>query len=430
MKLLNYTTSYLAIILLVVISIWAAVFYYSMLDEIYDSIDDGLDNQKGMIISKASQDTSLLYQSEFTEGGYAIKEIGPQGASFTDTYVDTMMFMENEADYEPVRLLRTVFTQNGKYYRLDIITSMVEEDDLSSALLYALLWLYLGLVATILLLNNWLLKRIWKPFYELLRQMSAFRLEQPGPVTPPQTRIDEFKALHQTVENLLESNISSYRSQKEFIENAAHELQTPLAISIGKLEALTQQSQFSEEELALVTSAMDNLQRLVRLNRSLLLISRIHNRQFSTEAAIDLNKVTRNILDDFSDRAAYRNIKITFTETGTCSAEMNEDLAHILVTNLVKNALVHNRESGFIKVEMLDRSLHIQNSGEEKSLDATAIFTRFYHASHSKRSTGLGLSIVKAICDLYHFRIGYHYDNAHHFIVDFSEQKRVSRPDS
>lgn len=419
MKLLNYTTSYLAVILLVVISIWAAVFYYSMLDEIYDSIDDGLDNQKGMIVHKAAQDTSLLHQTEFTEGDYAIREIGPQGIRFTDIYIDTLMYMQNESDYEPARLLRTVFQQNGKYYQLDVITSMVEEDDLSSALLYALLWLYLGLVATILLLNNWLLKRIWKPFYELLRQMSAFRLEQPGPITPPRTRIDEFKALHETVENLLQSNISSYRSQKEFIENAAHELQTPLAITIGKLEALTQRSEFSGQELQLVTSAMDNLQRLVRLNRSLLLISRIHNRQFTSEAGINLNELTRKILDDFSDQASYQDIKITFTENGACRAEMNEDLAHILITNLVKNALTHNHKGGFIKVEMLDHGLRIQNSGEEKSLDATAIFTRFYHASHTERSTGLGLSIVRAICDLYHFRIVYRHENAHVFIVDF-----------
>ncbi|HEY0057500.1 MAG TPA: HAMP domain-containing sensor histidine kinase, partial [Flavisolibacter sp.] len=267
-------------------------------------------------------------------------------------------------------------------------------------------------------------------FYELLRQMSAFRLEQPGPVTPPKTRINEFKALHETVENLLQSNISSYRSQKEFIENAAHELQTPLAITIGKLEALTQQSQFSGQELQLVTSAMDNLQRLVRLNRSLLLISRIHNRQFTSEAGINLNELTRKILGDFSDQASYQDIKITLMETGACRAEMNEDLAHILITNLVKNALTHNHKGGFIKVEMLDHGLRIQNSGEEKSLDAAAIFTRFYHASNTGRSTGLGLSIVKAICDLYHFKIVYRHENAHIFILDFPEQKHKHQADS
>ena len=54
MKLLNYTSAYFAAILLVVITIWAGVFYYAMLDEINDSIDDGLDNQKGLVIQKSN----------------------------------------------------------------------------------------------------------------------------------------------------------------------------------------------------------------------------------------------------------------------------------------------------------------------------------------------------------------------------------------
>ena len=155
MKILNYTTSYLDVILLVIISIWAGVFYYAMLDEIYDSIDDGLDNRKGLIIQKATVDSSILRKTNFEEGDYAIKEVSPAVAlGFRDVYVDTMMFMQNEQDFEPVRLLRTAFLLNGRYYQMQVVTSMVEEDDLVSELFYALLWLYFGLISSILLVNN------------------------------------------------------------------------------------------------------------------------------------------------------------------------------------------------------------------------------------------------------------------------------------
>ena len=104
MKVLNYTTSYFAIILLIIISIWAAIFYYAMLDEIYDSIDDGLDNQKGLIIQKANVDSTILHKINFEESDYAIREIPAHfSKSFKDLYIDTLMYMQNEKDFEPVR---------------------------------------------------------------------------------------------------------------------------------------------------------------------------------------------------------------------------------------------------------------------------------------------------------------------------------------
>jgi len=145
LKVLNYTTSWFAGILLLLISIWAALFYYAMLDEIYDSIDDGLDNQKGLIIKRAGVDSTLLLKSAFDEGDYAIRPVSAEAAmNFRDVYADTLMYMQNEEDFEPVRLLRTAFQQGGNYYQMQVITSMVEEDDLMAELFYSLLYLYIG----------------------------------------------------------------------------------------------------------------------------------------------------------------------------------------------------------------------------------------------------------------------------------------------
>ena len=165
MKLLNYTSVFFSAALLLIISIWAAVFYYMMLVEIYDSIDDGLDNQKGLVIRKAAADSTILQKNNFDETDYAINEIAATAAvNFRDMYTDTMMFMQNEKSDEPVRLLKTLFVQNGKYYELRVATSMVEEDDLVKQLFISILWLYLGLILTIIIFNNFLLKKIWQPF--------------------------------------------------------------------------------------------------------------------------------------------------------------------------------------------------------------------------------------------------------------------------
>ena len=418
MKVLNYTTTYLAIFLLLILSLWAAIFYYAMLDEIYDSIDDGLDNRKGLILQKALVDPTILKKSGFDETDYSITPIDEVTAkSIHELYLDTMMYMQNEQDYEPVRLLRTAFKHNDQYYRMQVVTSMVEEDDLVSELLYALIWLYAGLITTILVLNNYLLKRIWRPFYHLLKQLKTFRLEKPSIVMRP-TKIEEFRLLNEAVQKMLQSNIDVYSSQKQFIENASHEMQTPLAISINKLEALSEH-QLNEEGSILLGSALDNLERLTRLNRSLLLLSKIENKQFVSTENININELVKNILKDFSDQLDFSQITVTVNEEGECNIIMNSDLASVLISNLIKNSIVHNHTAGTIEIIITPSSLEIINSGNKKALDPKSLFTRFNKEVVSGQSTGLGLAIAKAITGLFSFSIAYQFDGRHHMILSF-----------
>ncbi|HEY1020792.1 MAG TPA: HAMP domain-containing sensor histidine kinase, partial [Flavisolibacter sp.] len=334
-------------------------------------------------------------------------------------YSDTTMYMQNEREYEPVRLLKTVFEHNGRYYQMSVFTSMVEEDDLVLELFYALLWLYFGLLATILLLNNFLLKRIWKPFYRLLKQLKTFRLEKPA-IEVPQTRIEEFRLLNDTIERLLQSNITSYNSQKHLIENVSHELQTPLAISINKLEALAETGHLNGEQSRLLGEAMDNLDRLTRLNRSLLLLSRIENHQFTETETVDLNALVKKIAGDFEDQFAFSQVAFFLREEAPVSLQINADLAAILVINLIKNALVHNRPGGTLDLLLQPGLLEVSNTGEETALDSNVLFRRFQKQATAGASTGLGLSITKAIADRYGFTISYRFTGKHVFQVRFT----------
>lgn len=422
MKLLNYTSAYFAGILLLIISIWAGLFYFSMLDEIYDSMDDGLGNQKLLVIRKATADATILNHPEFEESYYTIKEIPfARAAAYKDVYVDTLMYMENEEDYEPVRLLRSAFRHpNGRYYQLQVITSMVEEDDLIEDLLYSLVWLYLGLVATILLLNNFLLRKIWKPFYRLLERLQKFRLENPKKFKVSKTNIEEFKLLNTTVQKLIQSNVNAFNSQKQFIENASHELQTPLAISLNKLELLIENNNLNEEQLQLLASVISNLERSTRLNRSLSQLTKIENGQFVEVSDTNLNGLVKNLLEDFQELAAHRNITLNLEENATLKPRMNPDLASILFTNLLKNAINHNQSGGFVNVIIQEKCFAIENASAGKPLNSEQIFSRFYKGEQNSQSTGLGLAIVKAIANLYDFRVEYSFQaEKHRFTVWF-----------
>ena len=420
MKLLNHTLKYLSITLFVIISIWAAIFYINMLDEVYDSLDDGLDNYKLLIINKAGEDSTILSKTEFAESNYEIREI-PEAIALQrkDTHVDTLMYMVNEEDYEPVRMLTSAFRMNNRYYELKVIASMVEEDDLIEDLLYSLIWLYLAMIASILLVNNFLLRKTWKPFYVLLEQLRGFKLGKDPMLTPAETKVKEFKELNEAVSLLINRSLETYHGQKQFIENASHELQTPLAISINKLELLTEKEDMDEANLMAVGQVIQTLERLTRLNKSLLLLSKIENKQFQENERVDINAVFKNLIEEFTDFADYKNVTISYQEHGQLYADMSKNLAEIFVTNFLKNAIVHNDSNGWVQVIVNPISFTITNSGSDVPLDKDKVFQRFQKKSNDKNTTGLGLAIVKAIADLYGLLVTYSYQNGHQMTVSF-----------
>jgi len=417
MKLHNYTLSYISASLLLIISVWATVFYFGMLDEIYDGIDDSLENYKTIVTGNIAGDSTLLRHHSFDEGNYTVTEVPRRLAVSTeDAYKDTVIYQRHDNDAIPVRMLTTVFRgADDRYYLLKVISSTVEEDELAENLFHALLWLYAAIVVTILVINNFLLRKIWRPFYQLIGQLQGFRLHSGKTFAPPATRVREFSMLNAAVVSLLEDNIKTYNSQKQFIENAAHELQTPLAISINKLELMAEQDGLWEDDMTMLAEVISSLERLTRLNKSLLLISRIENRQFSEGSVVDFNRLFRDTAADFAELAEYRHIRITITEDGVFSHRMDTDLAAVLAGNLLKNAVVHNTDHGTVAIHITGSGFSVANTGAAAALDPDRIFSRFYKASAAKGTTGLGLAIVKNIADLYRLRIVYSYNGMHLF---------------
>jgi signal transduction histidine kinase len=418
MKLLNKTSLYLTGSFIIIIGVWAVLFYISMLTEIYDSIDDGLGNYKILIIDKAKQDSTILTKSEFGESNYAIKKISAHTFPNKDRYTDTLMYMQNEEDFEPVRMLHTYFIVNNQHYQLRIISSMIEEDDLIQDLLLYLIILYCVIIVSIILLNNFVLKAIWKPFHLVLNQVRSFRLNELKNIEPPHTSIAEFKYLNQSLVSLLKNNIDTYHSQKQFIENASHELQTPLAVCINKIELLLEDIKITEDQVNILGTVLENLERLTRLNRTLHLISTIENKQYLNPEVVKLNSIIYSVLDDLNEVIQFNNIRVEIKEMSDFTVKMNRDLALILVSNIIKNAVIHNQTGGRLIITVDDHEVIFANSGNSTTLDMNLIFKRFYKASPSRTSTGLGLSIIKAITDLTGISIEYNFrESTHRFTM-------------
>ena len=423
MRLLNQSLIYLSVPLLLIVSIWSVIFYINMLDEISDSIDDGLDNSKLLIIQRAASDSTILQKNNFNESNYAIQEIAKASAiTIRDIYTDTTLYMQDENDREPVRMLSTAFELKGKFYRLQVISSMVEEDDLIEDLFWSVVWLYLVMLTAMLFINKIALQKLWKPFYEILQQLKTFRLDSNEKAPGIKTNIKEFKALKTAVNTLTRHSIETYTHQKQFTENAAHELQTPLAIAAGKLELLLEKDDIKDTHAADIAQVLQIIERLARLNKSLLLLTKIENKQYTANQTISINKTVHQCINDLEDFIAYKNVNISFRETAQAEVEMDMALASILISNLIKNAVFHNTPNGLITIDVTQKIFTISNTGNEKALDPEKIFNRFYKHSTEQTSTGLGLAIVKAICTLYGFGISYHYNNTHCFEIRFKNE--------
>lgn len=419
-SLQHYTLRYLAIALLVVIAVWASLFYAVILDEVYDNIDDGLKNSKIIITREAFANEQLLNTPKFGVNQFIITPLPKGEYSYKDEIKTTFKFMEYDDDDEPVRVLKTVFNDaKGNPHRLEIRASIVEEDELLEDLLFALIFLYIMLVISILAINNIILKRAWKSFYKILDQLRLFRIGTGTAFKSPDSHINEFKILGKELEEMLQRNEVIYSSQKQFIENASHELQTPLAISINKLELFAENNLLPEDQMTEIGKISDTLSRLVRLNKSLLMLSKIENQQYLDEEPITFNELLPEITDDFSDLATYKQLTISIVPKASLVFKMNKGLAVALINNLLKNAIIHNHPGGFVTITIAHNSIEITNSGPAKALDTNSIFNRFSRHTTQEQSTGLGLAIVKSISTTYRLDILYSFDTNHHFTIVF-----------
>lgn len=420
MKLRYYTLRYLIIALLAVIALWASLYYVVILDEVYDNIDDGLKNSKILIIRESYANDDILNIREYGINQFKVEPL-PKGPlyDFSDKFSSDFEYMEYDDDEEPVRLLKTVFNdRHGNPYKLTIRASMVEEDELLEDLMTALIALYIMLVVSIALLNHFILRKVWKSFYVMLDRLKGFKLGSGVKFEAPTSPVSEFKVLGQELEKVLQQNETVYSSQKQFIENASHELQTPLAISLNKLELLVENNNLNEEQLIEISKINDTLNRLVRLNKSLLMLSKIENRQFEEEENIDFNALINELTEEFRDFADYKEVTVNAINVAQLNFTMNKGLAVTLVNNLLKNAITHTKAGGSLEIITDKNRLTFLNTGETP-LDKNKIFDRFFRSTLNEQSTGLGLAIVQSIASNYNLKIEYEYNQKHIFRIIF-----------
>ncbi|RBL93318.1 sensor histidine kinase [Chitinophaga flava] len=311
------------------------------------------------------------------------------------------------------------FTVNSQPYSLTVETNMEETHETILAITLVTILFFILLLAGLVLLNKRASRRLWQPFYNTLHKIAGFDLNRQQQISFDKTNIAEFETLNNSLQQLINENISTYQQQKEFTENASHELQTPLAIAKSKLDLLLQSQPLNDKQSLLVEESIKALMKVTRINKNLLLLARIENHQFLQKENICLSELLEDCIAPLFDLFAHKSLQIEQHIQSGINIEGNKVLVEILLNNLLLNAARYVNPGGKIIVHLLPGKLRIANTGSI-SLDTGNLFKRFTAGSPQSPGSGLGLAIVQQICQRYHWQVYYTFENQlHQFCIDF-----------
>ncbi|MCW3464231.1 sensor histidine kinase [Chitinophaga nivalis] len=315
--------------------------------------------------------------------------------------------------YDRFQGLVTYFLLNNQPYRLTLETNMEETHETIVAIAVVTFTFFLILLVGFIFINRKISEKLWRPFYQSLRQIQTFDLHKPNDIRFAPTDIEEFTLLNHQLDKLITGNIAIYKQQKEFTQNASHELQTPLSIVKFKLDLLYQSKTISDEQSELIDQAHQALAKVTRINKNLLLLARIENSQFPETAIIDLPDLIADQLLQLEDFLQEKSLQVVQQLTPGVKITGNQLLVEILLTNLLINAIRHSAAHQTITVKLTPHSLEISNPGAT-ALQESILFRRFGTFSSNASGTGLGLAIVHQICSVYGWQECYHFENDLH----------------
>lgn len=421
MKLIYRITIRTLLVLFPIMILWGGLFYKAMLNEVLDEMDDNLEDYSEEIICRALGGDDLPSVSNGSNNQYFLIPITEEEAYNRPKilYKDSMLYIIDKKEKEPARILETIFVNDmNQNFLLHVATPSIDKKDFIQAIFYWIVFLYAILFITVVFVNVLVFYRSLKPLYVLLGWLDSYKVGKENIPLDNSTEIVEFKKLNEAVIKNTKLHESYNELQKQFIGNASHEMQTPVAICINRIEMLMNDENLTETNLEKLSEIHSSLVHLSKLNKSLLVLSKIDSGQYSDVSTVSFSVYVEKYIDNLKEVYSHLNIDLEYVKDGDFIVCMNETLAEMLVTNLLKNAFVHNIKGGVIKITINHDRFIVSNSGENTPLDSEKVFSRFYQGNKKEGSTGLGLAISSQICKASELNISYLFiDMMHVFIV-------------
>jgi signal transduction histidine kinase len=403
---------------IVIFLVASVAFYFTLRYVLINQIDEDLEVEEDEITTYVKKYNQLPESFSFSDQTIHFSPVQQLPKRSVSTV--TMTNIEDKVP-EKFRQLSFGIEAGGVNYKADVSKPLEGAVHLLRSILLITLISIMVILLVSLVINRVLLKKLWRPFYDSINAMRVFRISNNKMASLPETHIEEFDLLNNTLKSFTENSRKEYLALKTFSENASHELQTPIAIIRSKLDLLIQEEKLSEAQSKTLQAAYNATEKLSRLNRSLLLLVKIGNNQFEEAELINLDQKLEEKLQEFQELWQSHSLQVNTLISKSC-IRMNKELLDVLLNNLLSNAISHNYDGGDIFISVSTNQLIISNTSKEGALDQQQLFKRFYKPSQSSSHNGLGLSIVKQIADVSDLALNYSFDNnKHSFTVSWHQ---------
>ena len=420
MKLTTHAIRSLILPLLLIFGAWSVAFYFILSDELIDEVDDQLEVYSERIMRQWLSGEALPDSTDGTNNTYYIRQV-----TFDELALNKRVEYEYKNIYilarhedEPARVMHTIFEhRDGTWWRLTVMTPIYERNEVISTILVATFILLVVMLLVIIGVFAWVFVRHTRPLYKVLHYLDSYAIGKPQPLNN-RTDVTEFQQLNDSVTACIHRIEEVYERERRFIGDASHELQTPLAVCQNRIEMMMDDATITEEQMVELTKMQQTISELIRLNKTLLFLSKIENNQYIEHTEVCVNTKLHHQLEMLSEVYGSKDISINLYEKGQWILRASDELIASLVSNLLRNAYIHSLPHSTIDIYIKEDVLSIANTSGEEALDVARLFDRFYRGRHGKKnSTGLGLSIVKAICEASHLKVEYTFEQGKHIFT-------------
>lgn len=420
MKLLTLTNRYYSLSIVFILLVGGFISYLILRQIINHEFNQKLFAEKDQFIYEWHTYDNLKETLYLNVGDRIDVEAVGYDPKIKSILSDTIMFDNYEKIELPFRQLKFSDQLHNKYYVITITKSMLPTEDLIQGVGEIILIMVIGLVLILGLVTRVMSKKIWSPFNNTLSSLGKYQISNSEKVVFSNTNIDEFTELNDVLSKMIQKSRRDYENLKEFTENASHEIQTPLAIIKSKAELLLQEGTLNARNLEDIGKIYEAANRLSKLKQGLSMLAKMDNNQFEEVEPIDMVSFLDKKIANFEELIEMKHIGLTKVYNGQPTLILNYTLAYILVTNLINNAIKHNLDKGSIDVTLNDNELVIENTGKPTNEDPEKFFERFKKGSSSSDSSGLGLALIKKVCDIYKMKISYVVNkNRHKIVIQF-----------
>jgi len=427
MKLVYRITLSMILPLVLTLGLWGWLSYRTMSVRIHEDTDMILRDYSDDIIARMLSGMELPERFNGAYNTYYIRKVSPEYASSNPAvvYSDAEAYLRSQEDFASSRVRKQVFKdKEGQYYEIAVSLPTFEQETLIEHVLWWTGILFAVLLVAIMIIGVTVIQYNMRPFKAILRWIDAYVPGHASGPVPSDTDVLEFRKLAASVQEAVDRFEHEYEERKIFIGNASHELQTPLAACSNRIEMMLDRPDLNEEIAGELVRLHRSLQHLVRLNKTMLLLAKIENDRFPEKSEVDLGDMIADAVSLHDEIYAHKDISSSVSRIVNPVVTMNEQMASVLVGNLVKNAYVHSSVGSCVEVHICETGFSISNPGAEP-LDRNRLFQRFYQPGGRKEgSSGLGLALVYSVCERNGFSVSYDFrENCHIFSVNLKNSK-------